>query len=139
MAIVHGSRGLIYFVHQFKPTFVEAGLLAEPELLAGVTAINRQVTELAPVINSSTIADGVKVQSSNEHTPIHAIAKRHGDATYVFSVAMYHRDTTGTFAVNGLGETATAEVIGENRTIEVKDGKFSDAFGGYDVHLYRIQ
>lgn len=139
MAIVHGSRGFIYFVHQFKPTFIEAGLLAEPELLAAVTDINRQVTELAPVINSATIADGVKAESSDEHTPIHAIAKRSGDATYVFSVAMYHLDATATFTVNGVGATATAEVIGEDRTIEVKNGKFRDSFGGYDVHLYRIQ
>ena len=44
---VQGSRGLIYFVHQFKPMFREAALLDDSEILAGVTALNRQITELA--------------------------------------------------------------------------------------------
>jgi hypothetical protein len=29
MSLVRGLRGLIYFVHQFKPKFSEAGLLAD--------------------------------------------------------------------------------------------------------------
>ena len=52
MSLVHGSRGLIYFVHQFKPKFNEHALLDDPEMLAAVTAINRQIRELAPVLNS---------------------------------------------------------------------------------------
>jgi hypothetical protein len=35
MSLIRGSRGLIYFVHQFKPTFREAALLDDPEMLAG--------------------------------------------------------------------------------------------------------
>src|SRR5262249_12827384 len=30
-AIIHGSRGLIYFVHQFEPKFDEHALLDDPE------------------------------------------------------------------------------------------------------------
>ncbi len=30
MSLIFGSRGLIYFVHQFKPKFIEAALLADP-------------------------------------------------------------------------------------------------------------
>ncbi|MGH7969149.1 MAG: hypothetical protein ACREIC_10530, partial [Limisphaerales bacterium] len=51
MSLIQGSRGLIYFVHQFKPNFREAALLDDPEMLAGVTALNRQITRLAPVLN----------------------------------------------------------------------------------------
>jgi len=47
MGIVHGSQGLIYFVHQFQPKFVEAALLEDPEMLAAVTQINRQIHKLA--------------------------------------------------------------------------------------------
>ena len=54
MALIHGSRGLIYFVHQFAPKFNEHALLDDPEMLAAVTAINRQIRELAPVLNSPT-------------------------------------------------------------------------------------
>src|SRR5687768_13159208 len=50
MSLIHGSRGIIYFVHQFKPNFIEASLLADPELLQGVTRINAQIKQLAPVL-----------------------------------------------------------------------------------------
>jgi len=43
MSLIHGPHGLIYFVHQFKPKFIEAALLADPEILAAVSAINRQI------------------------------------------------------------------------------------------------
>ena len=49
MALIHGSQGLIYFVHQFEPTFIEAGLLADAEMAAAVGEINRQISGLAPV------------------------------------------------------------------------------------------
>ena len=52
MSLIQGTRGLIYFVHQFKPTFREAALLDDPEMLAAVTALNQQITGLAPVLNT---------------------------------------------------------------------------------------
>src|SRR6185436_5344078 len=57
MSLIHGSRGLIYFVHQFKPTFKEAALLEDPEMLAAITKINRQIADLAPALNSPTLVD----------------------------------------------------------------------------------
>ena len=30
-------------------------------------------------------------------------------------------------------------VLGEDRTIDVERGEFKDVFGGYDVHIYRIE
>ena len=58
MAIIHGARGIDYFVHQFKPNFNEHALLDNPAMLAAVTAINKRVTSLARVLNSETVADG---------------------------------------------------------------------------------
>jgi len=137
MSLVHGSRGLIYFVHQFKPRFIEASLLQDPELLKGVTEINRQVHALAPVLNSPTVKDPAQVASSSAEVPIASMAKRHEGSTYVFAVAMRDGPAGGT--VSGLGAAVSAEAIGEGRTIAVKDGKFEDDFKGYEVHLYRIR
>ena len=38
MSLIHGSKGLIYFVHEWYPRFNEAALLDDPEMAAGVTA-----------------------------------------------------------------------------------------------------
>ncbi len=134
MSIIHGSMGLIYFVHQFKPKFIEASLLQDADLLAGVTAINKQVQSLAPVLNTPTLADGAAVSAA---APVDLMVKRQGDATYVFSVAMREQGTKASFVVKGA--KGSAEVIGENRTIPLKDGAFEDEFKPYEVHLYRIR
>ena len=70
MSLIHGSRGLIYFVHQFKPSFREAALLDDPQMLAAATALNRHITALAPVLNSPTIPDSLKVEPSAPSVPI---------------------------------------------------------------------
>jgi hypothetical protein len=137
MSLIHGSTGLIYFVHQFKPKFNEHALLDDPVLLPAVTAINRQIHNLAPVLNSPTIT-GVTVKAASDQVPIDLMAKRHEGATCVFAVGMRNTPTRGTFQVQGLSNTETADVLGEGRTITIRNGQFEDDFKPYDVHLYRI-
>lgn len=139
MSIIFGSRGLIYFVHQFEPNFVEAALLEDPEMLQAVTALNRQIRDLASVINSPSVPDLVTVESSAEIVPIRLTVRRQDGARYVFAVSMFHEEAKGTFRVGGVGPNAVAEVLGEDRTIQVVNGSFEDDFAGYGVHLYRIQ
>jgi len=137
MAITQGATGLIWFVHEFKPKFNGHALLDNPEMLAGVTAINKQIQALAPVLNSPTQEDLAHVTAANAEVPINLLAKRHEGATYVFAVGMRPAATAATFSVKGLGH-AKAEVIGENRSLDVRGGTFTDEFGPYAVHLYRI-
>lgn len=138
MSLIHGSRGLIYFVHQFEPRFIEASLLEDPELLQGVAAINRQIHELAPVLNSPTVEDVVRAASSASEVPVAVMCKRHNGATYVFTVCMRNRPTRATVELLDAQRSAQVEVLGEDRTIEMRDGRFDDAFAPYAVHLYRI-
>ncbi len=139
MSLVHGSTGIVYFVHQFKPSFVEASLLQDAELLRGVTAVNRQIHELAPVLNSATVADGATVASSNPEAPVAAMAKVHGGATWVFAVGMRDVPVRATVALKGAPRQAAAEVLGEDRTVPVREGRFEDDFGPYAVRLYRVR
>jgi len=138
MSLIHGSRGLIYFVHQFKPAFHEAALLNDPDMLAAVTALNRQITELAPVLNSPTVQGAATVHSENPDTPIAFMVKRHAGSTYLFAVAMRDNATTATFAVSEIEGAKTVEVLGEKRTVVARNGSFTDRFDPWDVHLYRV-
>jgi len=139
MSLVHGSQGILYFVHEWKPKFDEHALLDDPEMLAAVTLINQQVRELAPALNSPTIKDGVKVESSNKDVPVATMVKKQDGATYVFAVAMKPGMADAAFSLAGLPAGAVVEVLGENRKIEPADGKFQDHFHDWDVHLYRIK
>lgn len=139
MSLIRGSRGLIYFVHEFKPKFVEAGLLADPEMLAKVRTVNRQIQELAPVLNSPAMPDGVQAESSVKDVPVEAVVKRHQGVVYAFAVGMRGQATEARFQVAQLPARAKAEVLGENRSIEVQGGTFRDNFGPWDVRLYRFR
>jgi hypothetical protein len=139
MSIIHGSMGLIYFVHEWQPKFNESALLSDPEMLSAVTAINQQIIGLAPVLNSPTIEGLASVLSDNENVPIAMMAKKHDETTYLFTVNMRGDRTAATIAVQDPEGARTVEVIGEDRTLHAQDGVFKDRFTGWDVHLYRIR
>jgi hypothetical protein len=138
MSIIHGSMGLIYFVHEWQPKFDESALLTDRQMYQAVSQINHQIAELAPVLNSPTVTRVVRVESSNEDIPIATMAKKHGGALYLFTVGMRDGRTQARFTMPGLAGRKAVEVLGENRTLESNDGVFTDDFAPWDVHLYRV-
>lgn len=135
MSLIHGAKGVVYFAHRFRPRFTESGLLADAEMSAAVAAINRQIRELAPVLNGPPLRGGVTVESP---VPVDAVAKRHGGSTYLFAAAMRNAPSRASFRVRGLRGRAPVEVLGEGRSIGSVDGAFSDDIEGYGVRLFRI-
>lgn len=138
MSIVHGSMGIVYFVHEFKPAFNEDALLDDPEMLKAVTAINQQIRVLAPALNSPTIANGVTVNSKNPDVPIAVMTKKYNEKTYVFAVGMRNGRTQATFALPESFPGKTVTVLQENRTLEVRNNRFEDGFSPYGVHIYEV-
>jgi hypothetical protein len=134
LALTHGATGIQYFAHVFSPRFVEAGLLEDPAMRRLVGATNRQIRRLAPILNSPTLRNGVRVNASAR---IDTIAKRRGAFTYVFAVAPQASGGTATFTVARFNN-GTVTVIDENRTLQLRDGRFRDRFVGYGVHLYKV-
>lgn len=135
MALVHGASGFGYFCHSWKPDLDDAALLNDATMLDAVTKINKEITSLAPVLNSKTTNGYASVTSSNTAVPINMLTKNIGNVNYIFSVGMRPGTTTATFSINSGN---TVEVIGEARTITVNAGKFTDNFSSYGVHLYKI-
>ncbi len=138
MAIVHGAAGIEYFCHRFQPTFSETDCLDDAPTAAALTSINAELGELAPVLNLPAVGNGVSVESSDTDVPVDVQLKRDGDVTYLFAVAMRDQAVTATFTLSRFPATASVEVLGEDRSLDVTDGIFSDDFAGYQVHRYRI-
>lgn len=138
MSLIHGSHGLIFFVHQFKPQFREAALLDDAEMTAAIRALNAQITSLAPVLNSVSLTKEASVKSTNPEVPIALMAKRVEGTNYVFAVAMRDGVTEATFSLKAVAGEKTVEVIGEDRALPSRDGVFKDHFTPWDVHLYRV-
>jgi hypothetical protein len=132
MAIVHGATGLIYFSHQFAPTFVEAGILADEKMAKGVKATNEEIARLAPILNAApakaTAEGGVAV-----------LAKRYQGQTHLFVISTSATPVKGTIKVAGLKGKRKFEVVGSKVAITAKDGAISDSFGPYEMRHYRMR
>jgi len=136
MALIHGSRGIIYFVHRFKPVSDYDALLHDPEMLAAVGRINHQIAQLAPVLNSPTVPEGVGVRTEDPEA-VSAMIKESGVATYLFAVEMRGHATDAAFTLPRASGGNRIEVLGEDRTLMVTNNAFRDHFAPWAVHFYR--
>jgi hypothetical protein len=152
MSIVHSSRGIVYFCHQFVPSFDETGLLDDPAMSAAVGDVNRQIQSLAAVINSPTVTTNVAQVTASPATVdplmtslmpgekgIALMEKQYQGAIYLFTVRMDNASANGTFQVPGLSGDRAVQVLGENRTLTMRNGEFQDSFDANGVHIYQIQ
>ena len=53
MSIISGSRGIVYFCHEFSPEVNSAALLGDEEMCAALAEINAEIERLAPVLNGA--------------------------------------------------------------------------------------
>src|SRR5207247_1782810 len=120
------------------PAFQEASLLEDKELLQAVTALNKQIQELAPVLNSPSILKAVEVRSGVPDVPIASMVKQHAGVSYVFAVNMRNQPARGLFRIQGSADAASVEVLQESRALAAHEGEFADEFLAYGVHLYRV-
>jgi hypothetical protein len=134
MALIHGARGIVYFVHEWTGGFREDGIFRHPDIVREVARINRTIASLASVLNSPDLPERIDVSSP---VPIAAMVKQHGNALYLFAVAMQNQPSTPRLAIRGL-RGARAAVLNEGRDVAIRDGIIEDTFDGYAVHLYKI-
>ena len=99
-----------------------------------VKKINAQITSLAQVLNSPDTSGIATVTSSNSSVPVDIMTKNYDNSNYIFAVAMRPGETQATFDIE---EDKEVEVLGEDRNIQVTNGKFTDDFSDYGVHIYK--
>jgi hypothetical protein len=138
LALIHEANGIVYFLDSWTPSFREDAIFETPAMVTAVTALDEQILSLAPVLNSTTLQNLVTVKSSSATTPIDLMVKGQGQTLYVFSAVSKAGTATGSFAIAGMTGDAVATVVGENRTVKVGAGAFTDSFAANGVHIYRV-
>lgn len=134
MALIHGAKGIVYFVHEFAPNFREDAIFRYPDTAKAVSDINEQIRSLAPALNSPDVIGRVTTTSN---VPIATLVKMYGNSLYIFAIAMENTSSTSRFLINDLGKTV-ANVINEGRSVTINNGVLEDSFDGYGVHLYKV-
>ena len=140
MSIINGSRGIIYFVHQFEPRFVEATWFESPDIAAAISRINAQVQGLAKVILGPASSDIASLSLRDENrllvpsADISVTSRRQGCKLYVFAASLSNKPLRA--VINLRQVPGTLDVIGEERRLSAKGNGFEDDFDPYAVHLY---
>ena len=138
LSLIHGANGITYFLDTWNPSFREDGIFADPAMVSAVTALNRQIKTLAPVLNSADIPSLVAVSSSNPDAPIDLMVKANGHTLYLFAAIAGPGTATGGFLIEGMNGDGVVTVLGENRSFAATGGSFADLFASNDVHIYAI-
>ncbi|GAA3443693.1 hypothetical protein [Planomonospora venezuelensis] len=135
-SLIHEARGIIYFNHNFGGPCISQHVLRDcyPETRAAVTEVNRQITRLAPVLNTQSYVHGFG-------TGLDTMLKERDGSYYVF--AMIGQGTepgprTLTLP-SRIASAGSVEVLFENRTVPVEGGRFEDTFASeHTAHIYKI-
>jgi hypothetical protein len=129
-AIIHGSTGLVYFVHQFEPKFNEHALLDDPKMLPAVTALNAEIQRLAPVLLSKPLSG-----CSSDSASVHVAARSKG-GDYVFMASTLGKAVEASVTVPWKSGRLTM-APGEE-SVRVSDGKARLMLGPYQTAVFRF-
>lgn len=130
-AIIHGSKGLIYFPQQFNPDVTDA---TPPAVVAEMTKNDALITSFGAVLNSGSDANNNYV---NLPGGLEATWRDFGGHRYYFVLNDSHGATYQTINLPGLS-AGSVEVAGEGRSVWSSGGALTDSFGAYQLHVYRV-
>lgn len=136
MAIVAGARGLLYWSYGAKGlSWVQDPELKE-EYWQRLVRVTREIHSLEPVLLSPErpgIVAGVEPAAG-----LRLVARSWGRARYVIAVNNTPRaNVSVTFT---LGRPASrVDVVAEQRSITPSETTFTDVFGAYETHVYKIR
>jgi hypothetical protein len=137
-SLIAGARGILYFQHNFSgPCRTHHALRANDcnqPMITMITSVNALIASIAPALNGPKLTSGFSANAN-----VRAVAKWDGQNFYVLAGSAANGGPfQGNLAIPCVGN-ATATVLGENRSVPVTNGAFTDQFAdGNAVHLYRI-
>jgi len=139
MAINHGAQGIFWFTHRWqqvngKNTLISAKMaLSDAKIGDAVRRLNTELSTMAAVIAEKSMPNFVTADQAH----IDLGVRQHRGSTYIFAVERSGKEGPATFTLVGLAD-ARIEVLGEQRELALKGGRFTDSFTPNATHLYRI-
>ncbi len=141
--VVNGAQGILYFCHDMSPASVNKGAFAtllEPEIPEAMKAANESVMAFGAVLKSPSLPG--TTASTDGSVNVITLTKSFGGSTYIFAMADGNANFPTGKSVDAdiqVSETRTGsvEVLNDSRTITMTNGKISEHFEPYELHIYR--
>jgi len=129
LALIHGARGVQYFIRSPSIDFPKS-----PVMWGECGRLALQTAELTPALLSSEPAP--KVTSS---TPtVHATALRDRGLVTVLAANTENRPGTMRLQLEGIDYTGEAEVLFENRKVEINAGAIDEPIDAFGTRAYAV-
>ena len=132
-SIVHGANGVLIWGTGYTP--------AKSPYLDDLKSVIKELNNYQPILSSKTIKKEYKIEyhelGFSLDKGIEWIVKKYDGIDYLFCVNSDHH--IHKISISGLQQNLQKiEVLKENRKVEVKNGKFTDFFEPFAVHIYKI-
>ncbi|MGE5483080.1 MAG: hypothetical protein ACM3VX_09305, partial [Bacteroidota bacterium] len=138
LALNQGAKGLIFYAYGDSVDGWGSGFKFNQELMDFFPKLNRELAEMGPRYLSdracgatwaSTDADGLDVRLIGSNGEF-----------YVIAVNCVDRDITTDIWLGGLQEVPSSVTVEyEGRVVRVNEGKISDSFAPFAVHVYHFR
>ena len=132
-AIVHGANGILYWGTNYSPQ--------PSQFMDNLNKVTRELAELQSVLASKTVELGIKKEYHelmySVDTGVEIMVKKVNGKTYMLTVNSDKNPVKITFS--GLSSLNVVSVLSEDRKLEITDGKFTDSYKPFDVHIYEIK
>ncbi len=129
LALVHGAKGIQPFIR--RPPI---GNPTSPDLWSECRRLALEISQLAPALASGEETPDVTCSA----TPVDVAAFKERGAMTVLAVNVENRPLPIDLALDATFD-GTAEVLFENRAVEVSQGNWSDVIDAFGTRAYRIQ
>ena len=142
LSIVHGASGIFYYTFKSKNYYIKD----YPKHWLDIKRIVKELNKVYPLLLAK---DALDISISSNNKSIHHLTKfvdkglisKYGkgiikEGYYLIAVNADPISVVAEFRTNCFSK---ARVLFEERDIIIKDGKFTDYFGPYCVHIYSLK
>ncbi|MBP7936344.1 MAG: SUMF1/EgtB/PvdO family nonheme iron enzyme [Phycisphaerae bacterium] len=140
--LIDGFKSLLYEGDTDDPRFravLGMGDARLADLRKESIRIAGELKRLAPAILTGAVFDAVKVEDTSGVTdPIDYKAYAQGDRLYVVAINTSNQPVSPRLRFN-VRTTPTVDLLGETRTLTLKDSAFTDPFAAYETHVYMLR
>ncbi len=131
-SIIRGANGIVYWGTGYTPTDSPAWL--------DIKRVVREISDLAAPLATPTLDWPLEFQyhemGHSIDDGVQAMAKMHEGALVLFTCNADKNPCK--VSIEGVQGWATAEVLGESRSVTVENGVLTDVWQPFDVHVYRL-
>ncbi|NOR74547.1 MAG: hypothetical protein GQ525_05260 [Draconibacterium sp.] len=131
-AIISGANGIIYWGTNYAP---------QPSpFINDLNKVTKELAEMQNVLAAPTVKLNIKKEYHelmySVDTGVEILVKEVDGKTYLLAVNSDKNPVKVT--LDGLIKFGGASVLKENRNLKVENGKLTDTFNPFDVHVYKL-